>query len=51
MIKYIDGRNVPTYGEAVWHYPEGEYIYKKFYLKELNYNTSVLPRINSFFED
>ena len=30
MIKYIDGRNVPTYGEAVWHYPDGLFTFGKF---------------------
>ncbi|PSR15340.1 MAG: hypothetical protein DA408_03470 [Bacteroidetes bacterium] len=26
------------YGEAKWHYPEGEFIYGKFYLQDLTYN-------------
>ena len=36
--KLINGRNVPTYGEAVWHYPDGDFVYGKFYLKTIDYN-------------
>jgi hypothetical protein len=36
----IDGRNVLQYGEAVWHYPEGEFVYGKFNLKSIEYNVS-----------
>jgi hypothetical protein len=32
------GRNVPTYGEAIWHTPEGEYSYARFNLAEIDYN-------------
>jgi hypothetical protein len=38
--KLFDGRNVPTYGEAIWHYPEGEFIYGKFYLENIEYNVT-----------
>ena len=34
----INGTNIMHYGEAKWHYPEGEFIYGKFYLKEIAYN-------------
>ena len=34
----IRGFNVPTYGEAIWHYPEGEFVYGKFNLKDIQYN-------------
>ncbi len=34
----IDGRRVPTHGEAIWHKPEGEYCYGKFDLVEIEYN-------------
>jgi len=37
--KEFDGRKVPTYGEAIWHMPEGDYLYAKFTLKEIEYNT------------
>lgn len=39
--KPINGRNVPAYGEAVWHYPEGEFIYGKFFLKTIEYNVTA----------
>lgn len=36
--KNINGINVPTYGEAIWHYPDGEFVYGKFNLKSIEYN-------------
>ncbi|KUO63568.1 hypothetical protein APF79_11655 [bacterium BRH_c32] len=36
--KNINGINVPTYGEAIWHYPDGEFTYGKFQLKSIQYN-------------
>ncbi len=38
--KNINGINVPTYGEAIWHYPNGEFVYGKFKLKTIQYNLS-----------
>jgi hypothetical protein len=38
--KTINGMNVPTFGETIWHYPEGEFVYGKFYLKSIEYNVS-----------
>lgn len=38
--KQIEGRKVPTYGEAIWHYPEGEFIYGQFYLTDIEYNVT-----------
>lgn len=38
--KNINGINVPTYGEAIWHYPDGKFTYGKFSLKTINYNVS-----------
>lgn len=32
--------NVPSYGVAVWHYPEGEFVYGKFSLSSIEYNLS-----------
>jgi len=40
--KNINGINIMTYGEAIWHYPEGKFVYGKFNLKEVKYNVSVL---------
>ncbi len=34
----FNGRKVPSYGEAIWHMPEGDYIYGKFNLKSIEYN-------------
>jgi len=38
--KTINGINIMTYGEAIWHYPDGKFVYGKFYLKEVEYNVS-----------
>ncbi len=29
---------LPTYGEAIWHYPEGPFVYGKYTLKQIEYN-------------
>ena len=36
--KNINGINIFTRGEAIWHYPEGEFVYGKFYLESIAYN-------------
>jgi hypothetical protein len=36
----IGERKVLQYGEAVWHYPEGEFVYGKFNLKTVEYNVT-----------
>jgi len=36
--KEIDGRRIPTYGEAVWNYPEGDFTYGTFTLKKIEFN-------------
>jgi hypothetical protein len=38
QYKKIDGRPIGTYGEAIWHYPDGEFVYGRFILKEVEYN-------------
>ena len=38
----FDGMRLPSYGEAVWHYPEGEFVYGKFRLKAISYNLTGL---------
>jgi hypothetical protein len=38
--KRFDGRMVPSYGEAVWHTPEGELSYGRFTLVGIEYNLS-----------
>jgi hypothetical protein len=34
----FDGFRLPGYGEAVWHYPEGEFVYGEFKVVSLQYN-------------
>ncbi len=36
----IDGRNMMQYGETIWHYPDGEFVYGKFNLKSIEYNVT-----------
>jgi len=40
--KNINGVNIMTYGEAIWHYPDGKFVYGKFDLKQIDYNVSEL---------
>ena len=40
----FNGMRLPSYGEAVWHYPAGEFVYGKFRLTSVSYNT---PDISS----
>lgn len=40
--KNINGINIMTYGETIWHYPDGQFIYGKFNLKDIQYNVSEL---------
>ncbi len=41
--KEKDGLRLPTYGEAVWKLPEGDYCYAKFTnIKEIQYNCKEL---------
>lgn len=34
----VNGIRIFSSGEAVWHYPEGEFVYGRFYLKKIEYN-------------
>ncbi len=36
----INGYNLPTCGEAVWHYPDGKFTYGKFRLQAVEYNVA-----------
>lgn len=36
--KDFNGRKVATYGEAIYHYPEGDLTYGKFFLRKIDYN-------------
>jgi hypothetical protein len=34
----INGYNLPGHEEAIWRYPEGDFCYGKFFLKQVEYN-------------
>jgi hypothetical protein len=34
----INGTNIMQYGETIWHYPDGDFVYGKFRLKSIKYN-------------
>lgn len=34
----IGGYNLPSYGEAIWHFPDGAFTYGKFYVDGIAYN-------------
>lgn len=36
--KNFEGRKIPSYGETIWHYPEGDFTYGKFRLKNIMFN-------------
>lgn len=36
--KSINGHNLMAEGDAIWHYPDGEFVYGKFILKKIAYN-------------
>jgi hypothetical protein len=42
--KNINDINIMTYGETVWHYPDGKFVYGKFNLKVIEYNVSLLKK-------
>lgn len=41
-FREFDGTRLPSYGEAVWHYPDGAFVYGKFRLKNISYNLTNL---------
>ncbi len=38
--KNINGYYLPTYGEAIWHYPYGKFVYGIFNLQSVTYNVN-----------
>ena len=36
--KEFEGRKIPTVGKTTWHYPEGDFTYGVFRLKNIRYN-------------
>ncbi len=39
--KLLNGYNLPTYGDAIWHLPQGDFVYGKFQIKDIQYNASL----------
>jgi hypothetical protein len=37
-IQVFQGRRVPTRGEAIWHRPEGEFVYGRFLLRNIRFD-------------
>jgi hypothetical protein len=40
--KNINGLNIMSYGESIWHYPDGAFTYGKFHLEKIEYNVKGL---------
>ena len=38
QYRNLNGFNLPTYGELIWHYPEGDFIYGKLEVNDVFYN-------------
>ncbi|PDW03490.1 DUF6544 family protein [Candidatus Viridilinea mediisalina] len=34
----LNGYNLPTYGEMIWHYPDGDFVYGRLEIKDVVYN-------------
>lgn len=44
--KDFDGRRIPTYGETIWNYPEGDFTYGTFRLKNITYDVPCFESVN-----
>lgn len=40
----VDGKTIWKYGEAIWHHPDGEFVYGKFTLKSIEYNVAYFKQ-------
>lgn len=40
----INGHFIWTYGETIWHYHDGEFVYGKFTLKSIEYNITTFKQ-------
>lgn len=38
--KNINGYQLPSYGQAIWHYPDGDFVYGKFEVVNITYNVA-----------
>lgn len=41
----INGYKIPAYGEAIWHYPDGPFVYARFNISEVEYNCTEFKGI------
>lgn len=41
----LNGYNLPTYGEMIWHYPDGDFVYGKLEINSVTYNISTAERL------
>ena len=41
VYSLTNGINILKYGETIWHYPDGEFVYGKFTLKSIEYNVTA----------
>ena len=42
----FNGSRLPAYGEAIWHYPDGEFVYGEFRLASIRYNVTDIGPYN-----
>ena len=42
--KNINGYQLPSYGEAIWHYPDMDFVYGKFEVVDISYNVTDFNR-------
>jgi hypothetical protein len=40
----LNGYNLPTYGEMIWHYPDGDFVYGKLEIDNITYNIQTADR-------
>lgn len=40
----LNGYNLPTYGEMIWHYPDGDFVYGRLEINNIVYNTQTAER-------
>lgn len=45
----MNGYNLPRYGEAVWHYPDDDFVYGKFKIKSIGITRLVGSNIIKCF--
>lgn len=38
QYRNLNGYNLPTYGEAIWHYPDGDFVYGRLEIENVAYN-------------